>query len=148
MENDAYALALNLLTGRRLTTEEVRQRLQRRGVGRVECEEVLERLQASGLLDDVSYAKDMVQDALAYGKHGPIGVRAKLYRRGIHSATIAQILPDDAAVWEAVALRLLQEYDIEDEKARERLLRRLVREGFPSPIIRQMVKAPDRHDSA
>ncbi len=146
MSSDALALALKFLTGRRLTVEELRQRLKRRGIDEDRCEAALERLIDLGLLDDRVYAADMAAEALAHGKHGPLGVRARLLRRGIASEVIREVLPDDIDDWLVVALRVAQEYDIQDERDRNRLMRRLNREGFPNPLIHKALDASDEQD--
>ncbi len=148
MPNDAVAIGLKFLTGRRLTVEELRQRMKRRGVESVECEEALNRLIDLGLLDDRAYAHDMVADALERGKHGPLGVRARLLRRGFAPDLVSEMLKEGEDAWQVIALRVAQEYDREDERDRVRLMRRLHREGFASPIIQRTLNSADQHDSA
>lgn len=146
VSSNAKTLALDFLAGRRLTVEELRQRLKRRGVDDVECEEVLKDLIKVGLLDDRAYAQDMLAEALEHGKHGPLGVRARLYRRKVAPEFIDEVLGQETNDWQAIALRVAQEYDIMDERARQRLGRRLFREGFSSDVIRRAFGSGDRSD--
>ena len=146
VSNNPVSVALDLLTGRRLTVEELRQRLRRRGFSDVECEETVERMTQLGLLNDGVYARDLAADMLTYGKHGPAGIRARLLRRGVASEDIDEVLSEAVDDWQVIALRIAQEYDGDDERSRERLMRRLYREGFPRRVIRQIMGHFQRDD--
>ena len=139
MSNDPYQLALKWLTGRRLTVKELSERLRRRSVSGPECDATVHRLIELGLLDDDGYARDLVREASEHLSLGPTGVRNRLFRRGFARDLVDQAIAGQSWDWVRIAERVAERYDITDPRSQARLIRRLIREGFPNQVIRQVI---------
>ncbi len=146
MSNDPHALALAWLTGRRLTRRELEDRLKRRGIPDVQCEETLARMSELGLVDDDQYAVDLVADAAEHWSQGPGKIRARLLRRGFSAESVAKAMQTQNWDWLAIARQLAERYDMTDPVAKRRFIGRLAREGFPGQIIRRFTDFTEAED--
>jgi len=87
-ENRAYEKALRLLTVRSRTRKELKQRLVAERFSDKVAEQVLERLTATGLIDDKKFAIDRAR-AMGKGKGwGPRKLRSDLLKKGIENEAI------------------------------------------------------------
>lgn len=146
MSTDPHELALKFLSSRRLSRQALTERLKRQGITSDDCERTIVRLEELGLINDQDYARDLVQDMLRHSRHGPAGIRARLLQRGIPADLIDEAMASADIDWQEIALRVAEGYDIEDQRSRDRLLRRLGREGFSSQVIRSFTRMSSRRD--
>jgi regulatory protein len=144
-----YDRALHLLGARAYATQELRQRLVRRGWPVPEVEAAIERLTAAGLLDDAAYARQLTQSQIAGDGAAPRRVRQQLARRGVDrgvaDAAIDQVLADERldtrVVLEAVARKraatLAKSFArLAPQARRRRLYAFLARRGYNADDIR------------
>lgn len=147
--DQGYDLALRWLAVRGLTRHEIEERLRRRGLGAVEVEAVADRLMALGLLDDVDLATHLVRRWAASGQ-GPGAIYARLRRRGVAEETIKAVMAAETTRedWLRIAETIRERYDIQDPRARARLMRRLARQGFPAGVVAEVIghEADERHE--
>lgn len=100
-------------------------------------EQVLDRLEADGLLSDARFAEAYVRSRIQRG-FGPLSIRYGLRQRGIDAELIQTWLPDDNDFWlEHLDQVLRRKYDKADLASREpRILQKLQRfvisRGFSS----------------
>lgn len=87
-----YQYALRLLTGRDYSVARLRQKLSvRSGVGE-DLEEVIERLQHEGWLDDRRYAERFAGAALASGRSYGARLRVEMRRKGFTADVVNETL--------------------------------------------------------
>lgn len=87
-----YQLAINYLSYRMRSRHEMKQYLQQKEVNQNHIEEIVNRLEDEGLLDDLQFAKAFVRERIRQSTKGPLYVKQELVRlKGIaeHQATKA-----------------------------------------------------------
>lgn len=114
-------------------------------------EEVLDGLEAQGLLDDARLARDRARRLNERGA-STRAIRARLARKGLPGEAIGAALdglgaepgdPDERAAAAYVRKRRMGPYRADREAWRERDLARLARAGFPLRTARRLVDAAD-----
>lgn len=141
----ARTIALDLLTYRQRSVQELREGLAKRNVPADVAEEVLERFGEVGLVDDRSFAATLVASRARFRQRGRARIRQELRAKGIDQATAAEALdqldPDDelagARAVAAKKARSLQGLD--PQVARRRLAGALARRGFGSDIVTRVL---------
>jgi len=138
----AWGVALKLLAMRAHTTQEVRQRLARRGYPPDEVAAVIARLASAKYLDDLDFARTWVRSRAVRPGLGPTRLARELRAKGIGEAEIGAALAEFPAertlreVAEEVAARKLQTLQgLDPSIAYRRLAAHLTRRGFAWEII-------------
>lgn len=136
-EEQAQALCLRLLTTRARTRAELAGHLAKRGYSDEVAARVLDRLTASGLIDDTDFAEQWVQSRRSRAGKGKRVLAAELRSKGVDDEVVAAVLADiDTAAEkvraeELVRARLRRETLGEDEvRISRRLVAMLVRRGY------------------
>jgi regulatory protein len=134
---DVHESALAALERRALTASELRSRLLGRGFAPGDVDAELTRLGNAGLVDDRAVAYNLARYRAGEGRRGPRRVRDELLARGVArelaSEAVAEAFPREATE-EALARAFQRETRggaPASRAERERLVRRLVRAGFP-----------------
>ena len=94
--------ALDLLARREHSRLELRRKLLARSHARDMADEVLDRLQREGLLDEVRFAEQFVRSRTGRGQ-GPAKIRAQLLQRGVGESLIDNTLAEAGCDWMALA---------------------------------------------
>jgi regulatory protein len=150
VERRAVDAALNFLSYRQRTGQEVRRKLAERGFSPETIESAMGRLCAVGLVDDEAFVAAYVRDRLA---HRPMGVRRmaqELYLKGIPREVaqriIERMLREEGADEWSLARRVVEKkrHTLSSRAgdrgvARRRLRDHLIRRGFESRVIREIV---------
>jgi regulatory protein len=144
-----YQYTLRLLTGRDYTVAGIRCKLMSRGVAEGDLEEVLQRLQREGWLDDGRYAGRFAESALATGRYYGARLRMEMRRRGFTAEdvaeTLAPLLAESDEVSEArrVAERRYPgfSYSAASDRDKRRLVGFLQRRGFSFSAIMQVLRS-------
>lgn len=139
--------ALSYLSGRARTVREVERHLDEKQYGEYEVQQVVERLQELGYLDDAAFAKEFIESRL---RSKPVS------RRKLHEQLMAHEIPRDI-VEEALsqipdeqdqenALAIARKYaaqlgNLDEAEFQMRLNRRLVGRGFSYDDARAAVRA-------
>jgi regulatory protein len=139
---DPWEVAVKLLAMRVLSTQELRQRLARRGYPADQIGAVVARLTASRFLDDAEYARTWARGRAQRRLLGPGRLARELRARGIAepeiSGTLDQVFAERNAgeVAEAAATRKLAALQgLAPSVARRRLAAYLTRQGFSVEIV-------------
>ena len=90
----AYLDALHLLARRALTVAECRARLAARGHSNEQIDAAIERLRATGGLDDAKVARGQAQTAVEIKGRGRLRILRELAARGVDQETAAQAVAD------------------------------------------------------
>mgnify|MGYP000194439395 CR=1 FL=1 len=143
----SHERALNFLSYRPRSTTEVRRNLRRKNVADEIIEEVIERLERAGLLDDVEFARYWVENRMQFKPRGVRALRHELRQRGVSDAVIAEVLQDfdeEAAARKAAQAGARRLAHLEPAEFRRKLGGYLTRRGFSyavtGPLIEEMVK--------
>ncbi len=141
----AYLRALRLLSYRPRSEAEVRKRLAQRGVPESMLEEVLERLQRSGLIDDARFARDWAENRSEFRPRSRRALTIEMRQRGIDEESINQAVAslDDNALAYQAALKYSRRLDgLEWQAFRQKLGSFLGRRGFSydvaAPVVRRV----------
>lgn len=141
----AREIALRQLTVRARTKEELRRSLARRHVPDVAVDEVVERFQEVGLLDDAAFARDWVASAGRRLRSRRV-LGQELADKGVDRELIdeamAEVTPEDEyRVALRVAQRRLPGLEGLDRPARyRRLAGALARRGFDAQVVARVVR--------
>jgi regulatory protein len=148
-----YNRALEALSRRSRSTAELRRWLIDRKYEAADVDDVIERLSASGLLDDAKYAEQFARNRLLYRKLSKRRVLGELTRRGIArelaAAAVAQVMEDEGLTDEdgiqAVAARKWRTLaKLDPRVAKRRLMGFLARRGYDGDAVRRALEGVTR----
>ena len=135
---------LGLLARREHSRRELLRKLKQRGFDHTTvANDVLNDLEAEGLLSEVRFVESFVRTRIESG-HGPLKIRAALQERGVASGTANEALSEDRAVWrERCRQTWYKRFGLPPEDRREvaRQTRFLASRGFESEDIRAVLQA-------
>jgi len=143
-----HEYALRLLTARSYTVRDLRRKLVQREYPAEEVAATIERLERSGLLDDVSYAERFARGKLVNEHASRRRVAQLLVRKGIAADLVADAIArvvdaeevDAAASIEKVARKKAQTLTgLDPRVARQRLFAFLARRGYDLEDIKRTV---------
>jgi regulatory protein len=143
----ARELCLRWLGVASRTRRQLADRLRRKDVSDDVAARVLDRLQASGLIDDAALARDLVRVQVRTGAMGRRRLALELAKRGVSREDADAVLAGEAPTDEAQACRELAERKagayrrLERPVARRRLAGFLARRGFDAEDVRAAVDA-------
>jgi len=133
----AFHAALQLLAVRPRSEHEIRSRLATRGFAPEAAAAALDRLRNLGLVDDLAFARLLVESRLAQRPRGTAALREELNRKGVDRNLAQQVLAegdiaaDEAGRAEQVARAVLRRYSATDRPTFQRRLGGyLQRRGF------------------
>src|SRR5207245_686852 len=99
--------ALGLLAVRARSRWELERRLLQAGFDRVEVDEVLDRLERVGLVDDATFAREFAEQGFGVRRSGRRAVSSALLSKGVAPSIVADIVaigaPDEAERAEELA---------------------------------------------
>ena len=142
----AYSRAIGYLSHRARSEHEVRKKLTSADHAEEAVDAVLERLKASGYVDDEAFASEYAEVRLGRG-YGPHRVVSELVRRGIPrrlAETSVTCSSDEedlrAQVMELLAARAAR-YESEPDirKRKKKVYSYLMRRGYPADLIWQLM---------
>jgi regulatory protein len=146
---DAYTVALTLLSARELSESQLRTRLKRRQIDDDDIEAAVSRLKADGTLNDRRVAGAIARMESGIKHRGRARVIQKVRQAGIDGDTAKQAVDaafedvdEDALLERAMERRLRGNDRAElDDKARGRLVRGLVAQGFGLDAILKKLRS-------
>ncbi len=138
----AYERSLRYLSYRARSTEEVRRYLARKEVAPEAVEQVIERLERAGLLDDAAFARQWVENREAFRPRSGFALQMELRQKGVPSQLAEQAtegLDEEASARRAADRKAQQLARYDEDTFRKRLLAYLARRGFGYGIARHVV---------
>ncbi|MGE2718589.1 recombination regulator RecX [Mycolicibacterium celeriflavum] len=147
-EEQARDVCLRLLTVRARTRAELAGQLAKRGYPDDVSEDVLDRLEQVGLVDDADFAEQWVRSRRANAGKGRRALIAELRTKGVDSEVIEAAMADDepgaerARAERLVADKLRREKLVDGEEAKlaRRLVGMLARRGYGQTMAFDVVK--------
>lgn len=144
--------ALRLLERQRRTRSDLERRLRDKGYAGPAIGEVLDRLAAVGLVDDVEYARAFMAGRRARRSAGARRIEQELRARGVSAddieAASARLdaeqggMDEVAAACKVVAQAERRSRGLEPRLRRQRLYALLARRGFDGDVIRRALDLP------
>ena len=138
----AHDRALNYLAYRPRSSAEVSRYLAGKRVPSQVGEEVLQRLSAAGLLDDLAFARYWVENRETFRPRGRRLLRQELRQKGVDYELIAEALgevDEEESAYQA-ALRQARKYaGLDDGLFRQRMHNFLRRRGFSYEVVRETI---------
>ncbi|HEY6737110.1 MAG TPA: regulatory protein RecX [Candidatus Saccharimonadia bacterium] len=134
-----YRAAVQYLAVRRRSRREIMDYLRRKEADPEEIPAIVERLESSGLVDDLAFGKAWVADRLALRPRSRRQLEQELQAKGLSLATIATVLAEVAPETEDSALCQLISRKRRQYPDDERLIRYLQRQGYSYDQIKQVL---------
>ena len=138
----AHDRALNFLSYRPRSSEEVRRNLHQKEFAERTIETVIERLTGAGLLDDAAFARYWVDNRERFEPRSRRALRYELRQKGVPDPAIQAALDDldeEDAAYRAASTRLRRYARADEETFRKRLGDFLARRGFGYEIVRDVL---------
>lgn len=139
----AYQAALRYIALRPRSEKEVRQYLERRGLGREAVEGLLSRLEERGWIDDRAFAAFWLDNREAFRPKGRWALRAELYEKGVAEETIEAVLApldEEESAMRAAEKALNRYVTLDRDTFYRRLMGYLQRRGFALDVCRRTVE--------
>jgi regulatory protein len=144
-ERSAWDTALNALSRRSYSLAEIARKLREKSFDPAEIDEVRERLVRLKLVDERGVAYNHAARRAEEGRRGRVRVRQEMLARGLDPALVDEALDEafpaesERERFRGAVEKLMRGAPPPREPAkRQRLLRRLVRDGFPQGMIREL----------
>ena len=140
----AYSLALNFLSYRMRTIQEMEDYLQKKEIPELWQQRIIVKLLEDKLLDDAAFAGAYVRDRIHQTTKGPKIIRQELVRKGIKPEIANQALEQyDADQQYEQALKVLKKERRKKakhahKKQEEQLKVKLLQQGFESDVINRV----------
>lgn len=146
--SDAYTVALTLLSARELSESQLRTRLKRRKLDDEDIESAVSRLKADRTLNDRRVALAIARMESSIKRRGRARVIQKIRQAGIDPDTAADAVRevfeevDEGELLDQALARKLRAKAVKelDDKARARIIRSLVGQGFPFDAVMKRLR--------
>jgi len=138
----AYQRALNYLSYRSRSEQEIRQNLSKHQIPEEIISEVLGKLRQSSLVDDREFARNWIDNRVQFKPRGKKALSVELLQKGVPREIISEELNglDEDALALACARKKAPRYqDLDQESFRKKMYAYLNRRGFPYPIIQDTI---------
>ena len=138
----AYQRALNYLSYRSRSEQEIRRNLTKHQIPEDTIIEVLDKLRQSSLVDDRAFAKNWIDNRVQFKPRGKRALSMELYQKGISREIIDEELEglDENVLALQCARKKVQKFQQMDfENFQKKMSGYLNRRGFPYQIIRETI---------
>jgi regulatory protein len=138
----AFQRALNFLSYRNRSEQEIRQNLQKHQIPETIIQPVLERLREGSLVNDREFAEIWIENRREFHPRGKRALRSELYRKGISDQIIEEALQDINE--EELALKLARKKigklkNLDKSTFQEKMYGFLSRRGFHYSLNKEVV---------
>lgn len=139
-----YRRALQFISRRQHTTDEIRKKLRRKQAQDDLIEKVIEMLEETALLDDLNFARAWVENRQVFRPRGKKVLRLELRKKGVSNDLIEEVLngfDDEEAAYKAAEKAFPRYQSLPRELAEQRFLAYLARRGFDYGLCRKVADA-------
>ena len=135
---------LSFISYRPRSRVEVERWLVGKRVDKEKWEELFNRLNEEGWVDDLKFAKWWVEQRLAFRPKGRVALRMELKQKGVGEDVVSEVLNDLGSSESEGARTVAEKWlrkgaDIGDKKMRDRLMAALTRRGYPWSVVREVI---------
>ncbi len=137
-----YKGALRSISRRPHAEQEIRRKMQRRGLSRSVQESVLNRLRSAGLLDDADFARIWVENRTAFRPRSARALTIELRQKGISKTEIDSALEDfdeAEAAYQAGQKAAHRWKNVSEREFRKKVRGYLSRRGFSYSMITSVI---------
>lgn len=148
--------AVNFLSYRPRSIQEVRRNLSQKDIAEPVIEQVIARLEGYGYVDDLAFARFWVTNRDSFKPKGPLALRQELREKGIANAIMEQVLTEvdfSDAAYRAAAKKAPRWQTMERRAFRQKMYEYLARRGFFASTIHDVIDRyieelaiPDKQD--
>lgn len=138
----AYQRALNFLSYRSRSEQEIRLNLQKHQIPEIIIKSVLEKLQEGSLVDDRKFAQQWIENRNAFHPRGKRALSSELYRKGISNQIIEETLQDinEEELAYKFARKIVGKFKTLDKSAfQKKMYGYLSRRGFNYSLSKEVV---------
>lgn len=139
----AHERALNLLSYRPRSTDEVRRKLQESNkFSENAVDKALEKLERAGLLDDEAFARYWVENRERFSPRSARALRHELRQKGVSDRVVEDVvtsLDEEDAAYRAAQAKLSRYANAEEDEFRKKLGGYLSRRGFSYGTVRDVL---------
>lgn len=136
----AYQRALNLLSYRPRSSEEIRRNLEGKGLSEETIEATLERLESVGLVNDLEFARYWIEQRQEFKPRGAVMLRYELGQKGVSRHVIDQVLEtvdEEELANRAAGAWIGRQRNLDPSDIKQKLYAYLVRRGFAYSVVRE-----------
>ena len=134
--------AVRFLSYRPRSIREIAQNLKEKGLEGPVVDQVIDRLEGLGYVDDLAFARFWVQNRDEFRPKGPLALRQELKQKGVSGRLIDQVLDEvdfaDAA-YRAAAQQARRWQSLDSQQFRAKLYPFLARRGFTGETCRDVI---------
>jgi regulatory protein len=137
----AYERAVRFLGNRPRSIAEVRRNLNDKEVDASAVDEVIERLQQRGYVDDAAFARYWISNRQQFRPRGGRALRFELREKGVPNNVIDEVLPEfntNEAAYQAAREKARRFRGLDKRAFREKLAAFLARRGFDYDAVREV----------
>jgi regulatory protein len=138
----ALQIAINYLSYRPRSEDEIRKNLKKKDIQDHVIEEVIERLQRGGLVDDQRFAELWIENRSEFRPRGNRVLRMELRQKGIPDKIIDSVtsnIDEDYLAYQAAMKQARKYRDLEWQEFRKKMYGFLARRGFDYGIISTII---------
>ena len=139
----AYQKSIKFIGYRIRTSSEVERHLRKKGIEPQVISRVQERLEANGLLNDKSFAKNWIENRNEFRPRSHRLLASELRNKGVNSEIIQDVIesttPEDELAYSAAKKRIRRYEHLEWQDFQRKLGSFLVRRGFSYSTIKPVV---------
>jgi len=148
-KRSTYDRALDMLEARARGVAELRRLLIRKGEPEADVDAAIERLRASGLLDDANYARQLTRSKALGAGLSRRRIQQELSKRGVAREVSDQAIVDvfdeesideDAAIERVARKKLRTLSNVDEPTRRRRLYGFLARRGYDNDAIQRVLR--------
>jgi regulatory protein len=139
----AHEVALNFLSYRPRSAHEVRRKLEERKYSQQAVEQVLDRLEQAGLLDDEAFARYWIENREQFGPRSIRALRQELRQKGVPdtiAAAALEGLDEEEAAYRAASQQIKRAAGLSRPAFSKKVGDFLTRRGFSYDVSRDVVK--------
>ena len=134
-KKEAKDVALRILSFRRRTEKQVKDKLQKKGFDEKTIKATIDKLKEFDLINDLEFATSWVKDRLAFKPRGKKLLKQELWKKGIAKDIIEQVTEELCQDEDKSALELVEKIrgrykDLDPKGAKRRMFNFLLRRGF------------------
>jgi len=144
-KEQALQRAINLISYRPRSEEEVRNNLKKHDIPEETTTAVIKRLRENGLLNDEQFAKSWIENRATFRPRSKMALRIELVQKGIDKEIIDEMLSsvnDEEQAYEAGRKKARQLQSKDEKTFKHKLLGFLARRGFnyevASPVVKKL----------
>ena len=138
----AYQRALNFLSYRTRSEQEIRQNLQKAKVTEEIIDSVLDKLRAVSLVNDSEFAREWVENRIKFRPRGKRALSSELFQKGISNQIIEETLQDlneEQLAFNLARKKMAKHIHLEKSEFQKKLSGYLSRSGFNYSLSKEVI---------